>query len=441
MKRSGVLSRQKRDDCSKPHSHSRRPLVFELKAEVDRGGVSSGTDPGDVTVIAPRAGVAILAAAGSYHLMRAGSGTNVQPCESADIAFLLGDCAGLVSLPTTNRRVVARSLELAVNQQKALDLFLLLLDGEMPCALRRRSAIELEPLQRDNEVALFVEGLLCARPLVGAADTQGAVQAAEQTGSRAVLDAVRALERLQPFVSAVRSAWDAIDAALFGDQQLRRASEALLVREGLFAKLANVLAIGTGIDWFLFDAIFGSQLEALERRENIVLAWVRPLLAARPSVEWCAGPRAAATRWHGLATGEQATVVHDETTIRSMEIPIIEHASASGPESSVSLNDLLQQGRPKTRGQCQGQYEFCPWVGCRHHLYLEVGPTGSIKYNFPHLEVWEMPWTCSLDVADSYRGLEEKVVADLLHTSTRSVKQCVKAASKRLSWVPWRVSA
>jgi len=57
--------------------------------------------------------------------------------------------------------------------------------------------------------------------------------------------------------------------------------------------------------------------------------------------------------------------------------------------------------RPGTREACRGMPRPCPFVSCSHHLYLDINPaTGAIKLNFPHLEVWEMAETCSLDVAD-----------------------------------------
>ncbi len=46
--------------------------------------------------------------------------------------------------------------------------------------------------------------------------------------------------------------------------------------------------------------------------------------------------------------------------------------------------------RPQTREECHQQHRPCPWVACKHHLYLDVNPeTGSIKINFPDLEPWE----------------------------------------------------
>jgi hypothetical protein len=57
--------------------------------------------------------------------------------------------------------------------------------------------------------------------------------------------------------------------------------------------------------------------------------------------------------------------------------------------------------RPKTRGDCVDGPRPCPWVGCRHHLYLEVSEaTGRIKVAFPGAKPWHLAESCSLDVAD-----------------------------------------
>jgi len=63
--------------------------------------------------------------------------------------------------------------------------------------------------------------------------------------------------------------------------------------------------------------------------------------------------------------------------------------------------DVSQIPRPRSRGECLGGERPCPWAGCKYHTYLDVNPeTGSLKLNYPHLEVWEIPETCALDVAD-----------------------------------------
>ena len=63
--------------------------------------------------------------------------------------------------------------------------------------------------------------------------------------------------------------------------------------------------------------------------------------------------------------------------------------------------------RPKTRGDCSAGPRPCPWVGCRHHLFLNVTPKGTIQFleGSDVAALADMPDTCSLDVAD--RGPEE----------------------------------
>lgn len=79
--------------------------------------------------------------------------------------------------------------------------------------------------------------------------------------------------------------------------------------------------------------------------------------------------------------------------------------------------------RPGTRAQCVGGERPCPWVSCKHHLYLDVNPeTGSIKLNFPDLEVWEMKETCSLDVADK-NGITLEEVGEIMNLTRERIRQ------------------
>ncbi len=79
--------------------------------------------------------------------------------------------------------------------------------------------------------------------------------------------------------------------------------------------------------------------------------------------------------------------------------------------------------RPTEREDCQGGMRPCPFVSCKHHLYLDVNPeTGSIKLNFPDLEVWEMEHTCALDVADR-GGVTLEEVGEILNLTRERIRQ------------------
>jgi hypothetical protein len=79
--------------------------------------------------------------------------------------------------------------------------------------------------------------------------------------------------------------------------------------------------------------------------------------------------------------------------------------------------------RPRSRGDCLTMERPCPFVSCEHHLYLDVNPrSGAIKLNFPHLEVWEMPETCALDVADR-GGITLEEVGAILNLTRERIRQ------------------
>jgi hypothetical protein len=92
--------------------------------------------------------------------------------------------------------------------------------------------------------------------------------------------------------------------------------------------------------------------------------------------------------------------------------------------------------KPKKREDCQasgseGGERPCPYVSCKHHLYLDVSPrTGAIKLNFPDLEVWEMKETCALDVADRGGTTLEDVGAIMNLTRERIRQVEVRALAK-----------
>lgn len=108
-------------------------------------------------------------------------------------------------------------------------------------------------------------------------------------------------------------------------------------------------------------------------------------------------------------------------------------ARALHPETAVE--------RPLTRDECVDGPRPCPFVGCRHNLYLDVNPqTGTITLNHPDLEPWEVAehQSCSLDVAEAGTlTLEE--VSDLANVTRERIRQLEVRALLKLKF-PMRVA-
>ncbi len=87
--------------------------------------------------------------------------------------------------------------------------------------------------------------------------------------------------------------------------------------------------------------------------------------------------------------------------------------------------------KPKTRSECKGGPRPCPFISCKHHLYVDVSPrTGAIKLNFPDLEVWELSESCALDIAD-HGGTTLEDVGAIMNLTRERIRQVeVKALAK-----------
>jgi hypothetical protein len=92
----------------------------------------------------------------------------------------------------------------------------------------------------------------------------------------------------------------------------------------------------------------------------------------------------------------------------------------------------LPRALPNRRRDCENGARPCPYVSCRHHLYLDVKATGSIVLNFPRVEPTNMrAASCSLDVSDR-GGVPLRDVATLLSLSHERVRQIEVVAMRKV---------
>ena len=101
-------------------------------------------------------------------------------------------------------------------------------------------------------------------------------------------------------------------------------------------------------------------------------------------------------------------------------------------EEGIQLVDDMWYDKLKSRSDCANGMRPCHFVSCKYHLYLDVKTsTNSIKLNFPHLEVWEMEHTCSLDVAGR-GGMTLEEVGHILNLTRERVRQVEVAGLEKL---------
>lgn len=97
-----------------------------------------------------------------------------------------------------------------------------------------------------------------------------------------------------------------------------------------------------------------------------------------------------------------------------MKLPVIPSRGRIAAKSRQAFEDVSDRdlspaemtalfaaaARPQQRADCEGGARPCPYVSCRHHLYLDVHPTsGAIRLNHPGVALEDMAETCALDVA------------------------------------------
>ena len=92
----------------------------------------------------------------------------------------------------------------------------------------------------------------------------------------------------------------------------------------------------------------------------------------------------------------------------------------------------LEARRPRTRRDCVEGKRPCLFVSCKYNLYLDVNPvTGSIKFNFPGKEIWELDETCALDVAER-GGITLEEIGELMNLTRERVRQLENDALEKV---------
>jgi len=99
----------------------------------------------------------------------------------------------------------------------------------------------------------------------------------------------------------------------------------------------------------------------------------------------------------------------------------------------------IDEIRPRTRAECPPKQDDgtrpCPWVGCRHHLAVDIDGRGRLKIYRPHIDPTDWPMPCALDHADR-GGMTLEEIGELLGVSRERVRQIDEQARRafRYEW-------
>lgn len=80
--------------------------------------------------------------------------------------------------------------------------------------------------------------------------------------------------------------------------------------------------------------------------------------------------------------------------------------------------------RPRTRGDCLKLPRPCPFVGCRHNLWMDILPTSrDIKPTDPNVMPWEMKQSCVLDVVEEQGDMTLEEIGNYFCISRERIRQ------------------
>jgi hypothetical protein len=158
---------------------------------------------------------------------------------------------------------------------------------------------------------------------------------------------------------------------------------------------------------------------------------LQPAEAIQPSTHGTEGALALSTEADSEPVTREQRRSRRKRAIRAKTISVKRMTKRELELGRMLYPEVDDVEHPRTRAECADAPRPCPFISCKHHLYLDVSArTGAIKLNFPDLEVWEMNETCALDVADRGGTTLEEVGAIMNLTRERIRQVEVKGLAK-----------
>jgi hypothetical protein len=153
--------------------------------------------------------------------------------QKSDLPYFFGENSDLHILENTTMPLIKSELKSDCNFTSALDLTLISLDSELPDDIREEALEGLRKRLVDPITRQRLAKVLYAEPFPEDADPVGAVRLARREARKFLTELIS----LQPSISAVKQAWEAIPTKNFGSDENRRVFQQSAVRAGVFREL------------------------------------------------------------------------------------------------------------------------------------------------------------------------------------------------------------
>lgn len=233
-------------------------------------------------VISGRAGIAVLNETGRWFAVQAQAPSDALPCHPAFRNRLLNEARDLIFLDDTILASAGQRLKEEHSVTRALDIFLFLMDADLPTPVREDAALELLPLLR--EVQQRLANILFVRPLPAQADVEGAFNICRQSALDQLLAFLEMVSDSQPFIHLVSDAWIKVPESVFAGDDAREQVQALFTREGLFYSLVCVARGKQQLGDFLLGALILPEVRSFQNHRLILHDWVRPFQNGRGAI-------------------------------------------------------------------------------------------------------------------------------------------------------------
>lgn len=200
--------------------------------------------------------------------------SEIKPIQETSLHFFFGEQDKLSFLQDVTTEKALLKLQVLYQQQRALNLALILFDKNLSSQLRIRVAGVLEDLLSSSEVQSYLKAILYAKPLPPSADKMGVLEEAKEAVANKVWHLLDELINRQQQISLACQSWDVLPMDFFREDYSQMEVHSIAVESGLFAKLVENL-VNDKLDQFQRDAL--NVLGSVAGHEKIINLWVQNL--------------------------------------------------------------------------------------------------------------------------------------------------------------------